>query len=231
MPEIPSTTDLAVIGAGPGGYTAAFLAADLGMQVCLIDPKTHPGGVCLYEGCIPSKALLYVAKVLHEARQARHWWVTFGAPIIDLEKLVGRKNQIIEQLTSGLGQLCKRRNVRYVQGTARFKDSTTLQVCRREGDKTVITFKHAILATGSRPLKPAGFPFLPDCIMDAKAALALSQIPSSLLVIGGGYIGLELGSVYAALGTEVFFGQSTHLYRPVRSKFQVPQLDDPGRSR
>jgi dihydrolipoamide dehydrogenase len=209
MADIPRTTELAVVGAGPGGYAAAFLAADLGMQVCLIDPNPHPGGVCLYQGCIPSKALLHVAKVLHEARQAQQWGVTFGTPSIDLEKLVGWKNQVIEQLTTGLAQLCKRRNVSYIQGTAQFKDPTTLQLHTVQGDETNLTVKHTILATGSRALNPASFPPLTDRIMDAKAALELSQIPSSLLVIGGGYIGLELGSVYAALGTEVTVVEAT----------------------
>ena len=209
MNEIPRNTELAVIGAGPGGYAAAFLAADMGMQVCLIDPNPHPGGVCLYQGCIPSKALLHVAKVIHEARQAQQWGVTFGEPTIDIKKLSGWKNQIVEQLTSGLAQLCKRRNVRYIEGTARLCDATTLEVQTVQGNRSNITFQHTILATGSRALNPASFPPVSDRIMDAKAALELSQIPTSLLVIGGGYIGLELGSVYAALGTEVTVVEAT----------------------
>lgn len=209
MVEIPRTTELAVIGAGPGGYTAAFLAADLGMQVCLIDPKPHPGGVCLYHGCIPSKALLHVAKVLHEARQVQQWGVTFGTPTIDLEKLVGWKNQVVEQLTAGLAQLCKRRNVTYIQGTAHLLDPATLQLQTSQGGAIHLTFQHAILATGSRALNPAGLPSFSERIMDAKTALELSQIPSSLLVIGGGYIGLELGTVYSSLGSEVTVVEST----------------------
>lgn len=209
MAEFPHTTELAVVGAGPGGYAAAFLAADLGMQVCLIDPNVHPGGVCLYEGCIPSKALLHVAKVLHEARQAEQWGITFGAPSIDVEKLTGWKNRIIEQLTGGLSQLCKRRNVTYIQGTARLNGPSTLQIQTVQGDEAQLTFKQTILATGSRPLRPANFPPFSDGIMDAKAALELSHIPSSVLVIGGGYIGLELGSVYAALGSEVSVVEAT----------------------
>lgn len=214
MNEIPRTAELAVVGAGPGGYAAAFLAADLGMQVCLIDPNPHPGGVCLYQGCIPSKALLHVAKVLHEARQAQQWGVTFGEPTVDVEKLAGWKKQIVEQLTAGLAQLCKRRNVNYIQGTARLQGPTTLEIQTLPGSKMHLTFQHAILATGSQALSPAAFPPVSERILDAKGALELSQIPASLLVIGGGYIGLELGSVYAALGTEVTVIEATAALLP-----------------
>ena len=146
------STQLAVLGAGPGGYAAAFYAADLGMQVTLVDPAVNPGGVCLYRGCIPSKALLHVADVLNEARHAEAWGVTFGAPKIDVERLRGFKSKVVNQLTGGLGQLSKQRKITYIQGTAGFRDARTLEITR-EGQSAAETlgFQHAIIATGSRP--------------------------------------------------------------------------------
>ncbi|GIX48447.1 MAG: dihydrolipoyl dehydrogenase [Candidatus Tectimicrobiota bacterium] len=197
------TTELAVVGAGPGGYAAAFLAADLGMQVTLIDPKPHPGGVCLYHGCIPSKALLHVAKVIDEARQAARWGVRFGEPAIDLARLRAWKEEVVGRLTAGLGELCRRRQVTYLQGRARLRDATTLAVQTEEGEEQHVRFAHAILATGSQPATLPEVPMASPRVLTSTSALALSELPRSLLVIGGGYIGLELGSVYAALGTRV----------------------------
>jgi dihydrolipoyl dehydrogenase len=203
MPAMQHTTHVAVIGGGPGGYAAAFLAADLGLQVMLIDQEPNPGGVCLYRGCIPSKALLHVARVLSEARQAVAWGITFGEPSIDLGKLVSWKESVVHKLTSGLGDLCKRRRVVFVQGRATLQDAHTLLVRTIQGSAEMVRFDHAILATGSRPTS------LPDLLLDSPrvlnstTALELGDIPHSLLVIGGGYIGLELGTVYAALGTQV----------------------------
>jgi dihydrolipoamide dehydrogenase len=193
-----------VIGAGPGGYAAAFYAADLGMQVTLVDPALNPGGVCLYRGCIPSKALLHVADVLNEARHAEAWGVAFGAPKIDLNRLRGFKSKVVDQLTGGLGVLSKQRKITYIQGTAAFRDARTLDVTR-EGQSApeTLTFEHAIIATGSRPATVPGLSIDSPRLMDSTGALELPDIPKSLLVVGGGYIGLELGSVYAALGTKV----------------------------
>ena len=203
MPDTPQATQLAVIGGGPGGYAAAFLAADLGMQVTLIDQEPNPGGVCLYRGCIPSKALLHVAKVLEDARQATHWGVTFAAPTIDVGKLRNWKDGVIRKLTGGLGDLCKRRGVAFVQGRATFVDATTLSVQASQGEEQHLTFAHAIVATGSRPSTLPHLTLDSPRLLDSTSALTLSDIPRTLLVIGGGYIGLEMGSVYAALGTQV----------------------------
>ena len=198
------TTQVVVIGAGPGGYAAAFYAADLGMQVTLVDPAVNPGGVCLYRGCIPSKALLHVADVLNEARHAEAWGVAFGAPKIDVDRLRGFKSKVVNQLTGGLGQLSKQRKVTYIQGTAAFRDARTLEITREGGGAAdTLSFEHAIIATGSRPATVPGLSIDSPRVMDSTGALELPDIPTSLLVVGGGYIGLELGSVYAALGTKV----------------------------
>lgn len=197
------TTQLVVIGAGPGGYAAAFAAADLGMQVTLVDPEANPGGVCLYVGCIPSKALLHVAKVVAEAKHAPAWGVTFGEPKVDIDKLRAYKDSVVAKMTGGLGQLNKARKINYIQGMATFVDNKTLSIDLVKGGKDTVTFAHAIIATGSRPSTIPGLSTKSDRLMDSTGALALPDIPKSLLVIGGGYIGLELGSVYAALGTKV----------------------------
>jgi len=199
-------TQLAVVGAGPGGYAAAFYARDRGLEVTLVDAEPHPGGVCLYRGCIPSKALLHVAKLIGEARHASAWGVHYDAPRIDLDRLRAWKDGVVAKLTGGLGQLATQRKVRYVQGLAAFEDSHTLRVARAAaagGGSETITFDHAILATGSRPARPRGLDLDSPRVMDSSAALALPDVPETLLVVGGGYIGLELGSVYAALGTRV----------------------------
>src|SRR5688572_1337434 len=198
-----SNTHVAVIGAGPGGYAAAFYAADLGMRVTLIDPAKNPGGVCLYRGCIPSKALLHVAKLLDEAKHAEAWGVSFGAPKIDVDRLRAFKEKVVDQLTGGVGQLSKLRKITYVQGTAAFRDAHTLDVTREGGGTETVTFDYAVVATGSRPATVPGLSIDSPRVMDSTGALELPDIPASLLVIGGGYIGLELGSVYAAAGTRV----------------------------
>ena len=198
-----ASTQLAVIGAGPGGYAAAFYAADRGMRVTLIDPAPNPGGVCLYRGCIPSKALLHVADVLNEAKHAEAWGISFGAPRVDVERLRGFKTKVVEQLTGGLGQLSKQRKITYMRGTATFKDSKTLEVATESGSTESLTFEKAIIATGSQPANVPGLSIDSPRLMDSTTALDLPDIPKSLLVVGGGYIGLELGTVYAALGTKV----------------------------
>jgi dihydrolipoamide dehydrogenase len=204
-----SSTQIAVIGAGPGGYAAAFYAADLGFQVALVDADVNPGGVCLYRGCIPSKALLHAAKVVAESKHAAAWGLEFGAPTIDLGKLRGWKDGVVSKLTGGLGQVAKYRKVRYIQGLAGFLDAHTLAIAlntqSRDDPENAesLTFEHAIIATGSRPAIPPDFPAASPRVMDSTAALDLPDVPKRLLVVGGGYIGLELGSVYAALGSEV----------------------------
>ncbi|MEO7193000.1 MAG: dihydrolipoyl dehydrogenase [Vicinamibacterales bacterium] len=194
---------LVVIGGGPGGYAAAFYAADLGMRVALVDTELNPGGVCLYRGCIPSKALLHVAKVISEAKHASSWGVTFGEPKVDIDKLRGFKDGVVQKLTGGLGQLSKQRKVQYIQGRASFVDAKTISIELTKGGTDTLSFEHAIIATGSRPTTVPGVSIDSPRVMDSTAALDLPDVPKSLLVVGGGYIGLELGSVYAALGTKV----------------------------
>src|SRR5579863_104664 len=143
--------NIAVVGAGPGGYAAAFLAADLGMTVTLIDPEMNPGGVCLYRGCIPSKALLHIAKLIEESHQAKDWGIEFAAPKIDLARLRSFKENVVKKLTGGLGILSKQRKVHYVQGRASFENSTTLKVKKSDGTEETLTFDRIIIATGSRP--------------------------------------------------------------------------------
>jgi dihydrolipoamide dehydrogenase len=195
--------NIAVIGAGPGGYAAAFLAADLGMNVTLIDKENNPGGVCLYRGCIPSKALLHVAKLLDETEHAKNWGIEFQKPNIDLDKLRDWKNKVVEKLTSGVGSVAKFRKVNYVQGTATFKNSKTLLVVRTNGDKEEMSFDKIVIATGSRITTIPSLNIGSKRLLNSTSALDLPAIPKSLLVIGGGYIGLELGSVYQALGSKV----------------------------
>jgi dihydrolipoamide dehydrogenase len=173
------------------------------MRVTLIDPEANPGGVCLYRGCIPSKALLHVAKLIEESQQSKNWGVEFSAPKIDLARLRGWKEGVIKKLTGGLGVLSRQRHVEYLQGRAAFQNSTTLRISKTDGSESVLSFDRIILATGSRPAVIPTFKLDSPRLMDSTSALNLEDIPDSLLVIGGGYIGLELGSVYAALGTKV----------------------------
>ena len=195
--------NIAVIGAGPGGYAAAFLAADLGMNVTLIDPEVNPGGVCLYRGCIPSKTLLHVAKLIEESHQSKDWGIEFSAPKIDLARLRSWKEGVVKKLTGGLGILSKQRRVHFVQGRAAFENSTTLHITKSDGSQDSLSFDRIVIATGSRPAIVPTLKLESPRMMDSTGALNLEDIPGSLLVVGGGYIGLELGSVYAALGTRV----------------------------
>jgi dihydrolipoamide dehydrogenase len=190
-----SAKKIVVLGGGPGGYAAAFLAADRGMDVTLIDVEKKPGGVCLHRGCIPSKALLHIAHLINETKEAKAWGVDFGDPKVDLAVVRNWKNQIIDKMATGLLQLCKQRKVEFVSGKGLFKDSQTIEV-----DGKLFSFDHCILATGSRPIQP----FQKNSnLIDSTGALDLESVPEKLLVIGGGYIGLEMGSVYAALGSQV----------------------------
>lgn len=196
-------TQLAIIGGGPGGYTAAFLAADMGMEVTLIDKRKNPGGTCLYVGCIPSKAYLHVAKLLNEAKEAHNWGIDFGDPKLDIDKMRAFKDQVVAQNTGGTGQLVKQRKINYIQGKATFLNSNTLSIKKVEGGVEELTFENAILATGSVPANIPGLTIDSPLVMDSTDALELKDIPNRLLVVGGGVIGMELGSVYAALGSKV----------------------------
>src|SRR5438876_9649465 len=198
-----SNLNIAVIGGGPGGYAAAFLAADLGMKVTLIDREQNPGGVCLYRGCIPSKALLHVAKLVDESRHAKNWGIEFGEPKIDLTRLRSFKEGVVNKLTGGLGQVAKMRKVQYVRGDASFETSNTVRVAKNGGDEEKLTFDRIIIATGSRPAVIPSLKLDSPRMLDSTSALDLKDVPGTLLVIGGGYIGLELGTVYAALGSKV----------------------------
>ena len=196
------STQLAVLGAGPGGYAAAFYAADLGMQVTLVDMEKNPGGVCLYRGCIPSKALLHVSKVVDESRHASAWGVTFAEPKIDVDKLRGFKQGVVDKLTSGVGQVARMRKVKYIQGRATLTGPKSMTIAGESGE-TELQFEHCILATGSSPTQVPSLALDSPRMMDSTSGLELPDIPKSLLVIGGGYIGLELGTVYATLGSKV----------------------------
>ena len=198
-----SKPSVAVLGGGPGGYAAAFLAADLGLEVTLIDRDVNPGGVCLYRGCIPSKALLHVAKLIEEARQARNWGIEFGEPHVDLDRLRGFKQKVVGKLTGGLGQLARQRKVRYIQGEAGFEGSTTLRIKTPAGNAEKVAVDRVVIASGSRPATIPSLDLNSPRMLDSTSALDLADIPRTLLVIGGGYIGLELGMVYAALGSRV----------------------------
>lgn len=227
-------TELVVLGGGPGGYAAAFLAADEGMQVTIVESDPRLGGTCLLRGCIPSKALLHVARVISEVDELREdWGVRYAEPEIDLDKVRGRKEKVIETLSGGLANLAKRRNVKLIHARGVFENSTTL---RLEGDHPSIpaerqlTFNHCILATGSVPAMPPGFQIGSDRVMDSTGALELPDIPKSLLVVGGGYIGLEMGSVYAHLGTKVsvvelmeglLTGADRDLVKPLHKRMQA----------
>src|ERR1700757_1634138 len=162
---------LAVVGGGPGGYAAAFLAADLGLKVTLIDPEANPGGVCLYRGCIPSKALLHVAKLIEESHQAKNWGIEFSEPKIDVARLRAWKESVVQRLTGGLGQLSKQRKVQYIQGRANFIDSQTLKIQRNGGKEEYLRFEHAVLATGSRPARIPNLSLNSPRIMDSTTAL------------------------------------------------------------
>ena len=196
------TTQLAVLGAGPGGYAAAFYAADLGMQVTLVDEEKNPGGVCLYRGCIPSKALLHVAKVIDEARHASAWGVSFGEPKLDIDKLRSFKQGVVDKLTGGVGQVAKMRKVKFIQGRATLTGPKAMKIAS-PGGESELQFDHCILATGSSPTRVPSLALDSPRMMDSTSGLELPDVPKSLLVVGGGYIGLELGTVYATLGSKV----------------------------
>jgi dihydrolipoamide dehydrogenase len=219
----PIKTEVVVIGAGPGGYAAAFYAADLGKKVLLVEQDKRLGGVCLNRGCIPSKALLHAAKVMVEARESVHRGITFGDPKIDLGKLRAWKDSILGKLSQGVAGLAQRRGVQVLQGRAVFEDSGALRVETEKGQQFV-QFEKAIVAVGSRPAIPKAFDLGNPRIMTSTEALEVEEIPEKLLVVGGGYIGMELGTVYATLGSKVVViealdtilaGADADLVRPV----------------
>lgn len=223
-----SRCDVAVIGAGPGGYAAAFRAADLGLRAVLIDEDPQLGGTCLLRGCIPSKALLHAARLLTDAQEAASWGIQFDQPRVDLEAFRDRVDAIIGKLTKGVRTLAGSRKVEVVHARAMLKDATTLQLSGSDASSE-LSFGHAILATGSRPVIPGPLRLSDPRMMDSTSALRLPDIPPRLLVVGGGYIGLELGTVYQALGSEVTVveafprilnGVDADLVRPLHQRMQ-----------
>ncbi len=218
------STQLVVLGAGPGGYAAAFYAADLGMQVTLVDEEKNPGGVCLYRGCIPSKALLHVAKVIDEAKHAGSWGVTFAEPKIDIDKLRSYKQGVVDKLTAGVGSVAKLRKVNFIQGRATLTGPTSMTVATGNGE-VALQFEHCILATGSTPTKVPSLALDSPRMMDSTSGLELPDVPTSLLVVGGGYIGLELGTVYATLGSKVSVVEMTPTLLPGADRDLVTVLE------
>ena len=216
-------TEVVVLGAGPGGYTAAFRAADLGKKVMLIERHTSLGGVCLNVGCIPSKTLLHIAHILSEAKEVEKHGVSFSQPHIQLDKIVAWKESVVKKLTDGLAGLAKRRKVYVITGNAQFTSPHTLQVDTQAGLQT-IHFEHAIIAAGSRPTHIPNFPHDDPRVMDSTDALALQDIPQKLLIIGGGIIGLEMATVYHALGSQITIAEFTDSLIPAADKDIVKPL-------
>lgn len=202
-------TQVVVIGAGPGGYAAAFMAADLGMKVALVDPGENPGGVCLYRGCIPSKALLHAAKLIFDSREADAMGLKFSGLEVDRDRLKTWKNEVVGKLTGGLGQLARQKKIQHVRGEASFENNRILRITAVEGEQHRMAFDNAIIATGSHAMPLPGIAIESEHLLDSTSALDLPDIPENLLVVGGGYIGLELGTVYAALGTNVHVAEMT----------------------
>ena len=220
--------DVAVIGGGPGGYAAAFQAADLGLRTVVIEQDPQLGGVCLLRGCIPSKALLHAARLITEAEEAQAWGITFDKPKLDLEALRRRMQAIVGKLTKGVQTLAASRKVEVIHARASFKNASTVSLSGAGGQRD-LSFAHAILATGSRPAIPASLKLDDPRVMDSTGALELPDVPARLLVIGGGYIGLEMGTVYQALGSEVTVvealphllnGADPDLVRPLQLRMQ-----------
>lgn len=202
MGELAQDTELLVIGSGPGGYAAAFRAADLGMDVTMVDTAPRPGGVCLHKGCIPSKTFLFLSELIFDAARAKEMGVSFGPPAIDLPALRRWKAEVIDRMAAGLAGLTKTRGVQLVRGRAEFESSDSVRL--HDGEVSHIRFRKAVIAAGSRPIAFPGVPFAPGGrIMSSTGALLLADVPASLLILGGGYVGLELGTVYAALGSRV----------------------------
>jgi dihydrolipoamide dehydrogenase len=210
--------ELVIIGAGPGGYRAAFMAADLGLSVTLIDPEINPGGVCLYRGCIPTKALLHLAKIKTDAEHAYEMGVHFKVLKIDLEKVRNWKDSVVKKLTGGLGQLVKARKINYIKGMAQFLDSNTLKVKEDGGSEKKITFMNVIISTGVNPVQLPNIDSSDPRIMNSADSLDLKDIPEKLLVVGGGYIGLEMATIYKSLSAKVSIVELTDDFMPGMDK-------------
>ena len=211
-------TKVVILGAGPGGYRAAFMAADLGLDVTLIDPEENPGGLCLYRGCIPSKALLHIASVKNEAMKAEAWGMKFSEPELNIEKIRQSKNSVVNKLTGGLGQLVSYRKIRYLRGYGRFKNSSQIIVSDNQGKEETVDFDKAIIATGAMPVRlPVNQPES-KLIMYSSNALEVEDIPGHLLIIGGGYIGLEMATIYHSMGSKVSIVEMTADFMPGTDK-------------
>lgn len=195
--------ELVIIGAGPGGYRAAFMAADLGLKVTLIDPEKNPGGVCLYRGCIPTKALLYLTSVIKDAEEAADMGIKFATPEIDVKKAAAWKDKVVKRLTGGLGQLVKARKINYLRGRGKFLDEKTIEVKLEDGDTEKISFNNAIIATGASAYKLPGVNYDSPLIMNSEEALGFKDIPEKLLIVGGGYIGIEMAIIFHEFGSSV----------------------------
>jgi len=196
-------TQVIVIGSGPGGYTAAFRAADLGLEVTLVEKNISLGGVCLNRGCIPSKAFLHLANIIDEAKNSHKMGVSFAKPKIDIDKIVSWKESLVSNLNNGISELSKQRNINIINGTASFLSANKLLVKDRDNKDIIIEYKYCIIASGSSPSKIRNIPLDHPRIINSTKALSLKKIPKKMLIIGGGYIGLELGSVYHSFGTEI----------------------------
>ncbi len=218
--------EMVVLGSGPGGYTAAFRAADVGLDTVLVERYASLGGVCLNVGCIPSKALLHAAAVIDEVAHAGDFGVEFGKPTITLDKLRAYKEKVVGQLTKGLAGMAKQRKVRNVQGVGTFLSANELQVTAEDGSTQLLRFKHCIIAAGSQAVKLPNFPWDDKRIMDSTDALELAEVPGSLLVVGGGIIGLEMATVYAALGSKVTVVEFMDQLMPGADKDLVKPLAD-----
>ena len=228
MGELTLDTEVLVIGGGPGGYAAAFRAADLGMDVTMVDMAERPGGECLFRGCIPSKTLLHLAEILHDARRAESMGITFPEPDIDIGKIREHKNKVIDQLANGLVSLSEKRGIQRIKGKAVFESSNKARIY--ESDTGHIRFKQAIIATGSSAVGLPGTEFKKNGrIINSSGALELPDIPGSMLIVGGGYVGLEIGSVYAALGSRIVLlergkqlmtGVDPDIVKPLRSRLE-----------
>jgi dihydrolipoamide dehydrogenase len=219
-------TQLVVLGGGPGGYAAAFMAADMGMKVTLVEADPRLGGTCLLRGCIPSKALLHVARVINETREMVEWGVSFPAPKIEINAVRARKDKVIKTLSDGLRQLAKQRKVEVIHARGVFENSTTLKLEGPEVKDSRLTFEHCVLATGSIPAMPGPWKLPTTRVMDSSGALDLADVPETLLVIGGGYIGLEMGSVYAELGSKVTVVEATPTLLPLADRDLVKPLQN-----
>lgn len=224
MGELIQEAEVLVIGSGPGGYAAAFRAADLGLEVTMVDTEARPGGECLFRGCIPSKTLLYLAELIHDAGRAESMGITFGEPRIDLDAMRSWKDKVIDKHADGLVTLSKKRGVQLLQGRASFEGSDRVRLS--DSEVSHIKFRHAIIATGSLPTTLPDLEFRPGgLIMDSSGALELADIPESLLILGGGYIALEMGMVYAALGSRITLAvRSDRLLRGADPDLAVPLI-------